>query len=109
MQFRASPPAGCSAYVCYGNKSVSECGSVKFPGMVVDGQLKFEEHKFMLQLKRNYALLWRNLRTGVGTDSFRIFYFSYVESRLQYGIIFWWSASYARVLFTYQKKKISGA
>lgn len=107
VQFRASTNISCSSYVRYGGRSIPETEYVGFLGLTVDSQLKFEEHCSTLERKLCSAYYGvRNLRTCIGLDALRMFYFAYVESRLRYAIIFWGSASCAHRLFIYQKRII---
>lgn len=104
MQCRTTN-TGSSPYFKYKRKPISESDCIKFLGLSVDSRPRFKQHCSMVQNKLSSAYYsMRNLRTIVNINTLPIFYFSYVESRLRYGIIFWGRARSVNRLFIYKKK-----
>lgn len=96
-----------SLYVKLNHKSLPIAESVKFLGVILDSRLTWEQHAAALKSKLSSTCgMMRRLRQVVSLESFRIFYFSNVQSVIAYGIVFWGSSSFAEGVFRAQKRII---
>lgn len=94
-----------SLYVRLQNTSVENLNSVKFLGVFIDINLSWNIHieKLNSRLSSICGVI-RCLRDQVSNDSLRVYYFSYVQSIIQYGITFWGSSPNADKIFITQKR-----
>lgn len=96
-----------SLYVPVNGRSLHEVNDLKFLGIVHDQTLSWVLHIDALNNKLNTACcVLRYIRSQLTVDCLRIFYFAYVQSRLSYGISFWYSTSYGSKIFINQKRII---
>jgi hypothetical protein len=80
---------------------------VKFLGMELDCQLNWKQCVEKLLKKLNVAcFMIRKLQALVSGQILRMIYFSYCQSQLEYGIIFWGSSLVMETLFYAQKRVI---
>lgn len=90
-----------------GSDRICQTSSVKFLGLALDDGLKWEYQIDALskELSRCYYAIYK-LRNFVGISSLKTYYFSHVQSRLSYGLIFWGSSPCFQRIFIMQKKII---
>ena len=104
LQFSNSAVSS-SLYLSHKGRSIPTSSSVDFLGMTVDARLRWEDHTDKLCNKLATALFGvRSLRGVVNTESIKMFYYAYVESRIRYGIVFWGRSSHVGRVFKMQKK-----
>lgn len=107
IQFSKSRIRNESLFVRLNGRSIRVVDSVKFLGMHVDSTLSWETHISVIQSKMNSACaLIRRLRECIAVGYLRTFYFSYIQSRIKYGIIFWGSSKDAIKVFRAQKRVV---
>ena len=87
------------------NITINTSEATKFLGVLVDKQLRFEDH--ILELGKKLFSGCFAVRM-VGQQMARIVYFALIESHLRYGIPFWGSSSQylQNMIFVLQKKAI---
>lgn len=96
-----------SIYVKINHKSIPVAESIKFLGVTLDSTLSWEQHiRILTSRLASMCALVRRLRNTVSTDSFKVFYFSSIQSIITYGIIFWGSSTFAIKVFRTQKRII---
>lgn len=96
-----------SLYVRLNHRSIPVIKKTKFLGVILDSALSWEPHIKALSARlSSMCALIRRLRNIVSVDSFRLFYFSNIQSIISYGIIFWGSSSFAIRVFRAQKRII---
>lgn len=100
---------GCSneSVLVKSQKSIPLSSEIKFLGIIIDHNLKFEKQIDHVIKKLNKACFAiRTIRETVDISVIRIYYFAYVQSVLSYGIIFWGSSQHAHKVFIAQKRII---
>lgn len=96
-----------SLYVTLYHKSIPIAENVKFLGVTLDAGLTWAQHTHALKSKlASTCALIRRLRELVSFESFRLYYFSNVQSVISYGIVFWGSSAYTMDVFRAQKRII---
>lgn len=107
ITFNKKLGVGESLYVKLNSRSIPVAEHIKFLGVILDANLSWECHIRSLKSKlaSNCALI-RRLREIVSIESFRIFYFSNIQSVISYGIVFWGSSPFAMEVFKTQKRII---
>lgn len=105
MTFRKQGTSDWSLYVTCNGKTVQEATCTKFLGMHLDQTLSWEKqiHAVISSINSSCAVI-RRLRDVVSLESLRVFYFSSVQSVIDYGILLWGSASNAQAVFRTQKR-----
>lgn len=79
--------------------------SVKFLGFQFTDTLSWKPHCDHLCIKLSKVLYQiRSLRDVIHDSVLRIFYFSYVQSRLMYGVLVWGDSAYSATVFLVQKR-----
>lgn len=105
IMFSKLNDANESLYVTIHNKTIPNVNSIKFLGITLDPNLNWESHIGGLGSKLNCACgVIRYLRDQISTNSMRLFYFSYVQTLINYGVMFWGSSIYASRIFITQKR-----
>jgi hypothetical protein len=90
--------------VTYNNFEINTVDCVNFLGIYLNGHLKWKQHAEILLKKLNTAcFIIRKLQTLVSGKFLRMIYFSYCQSKLEYGIIFWGSSPVMKSSFVAQK------
>lgn len=96
-----------SVYVKLNGKSVPNLETTKFLGIVIENTLGWQSHICTLTAKLNSSIyVCRFIRQQVSLDSLKIYYFAYVQSLLNYGVIFWGGDPHFSRLFISQKRFI---
>jgi hypothetical protein len=96
-----------SLSVIYNNVRLQDVDNVKFLGMDLDSHLNWKHYAGKLLRKLNIAcFMIRKLQALVSEQILRMINFSYCQSQLEYGIIFWGSSSVMKSLFLAQKRVI---
>jgi hypothetical protein len=94
-----------SPSVTYNNFRLEAVGNVNFLGMYLVCQLNWKQHAEKLLKKLNIAcFMLRKLQFLVSDQILWMIYFSYCQSQLEYGIIFWGSSPVMKSLFVAQKE-----
>lgn len=107
MTFSLNKCLDQSPYVPINGRSIQQVDQVKFLGIIIDSKLNWEPYTDSILNKLISAcFLIRSIRAQVYIETLRTFYFSYVQSILEYGIIFWGSSHYCHKLFITQKRII---
>jgi hypothetical protein len=93
--------------VTYNNFRLKAVDNVNFLGIYLDCQLNWKKHAKKLLKKLNIAcFMLRKLQFLVSEQILRMICFSYCQSQLEYGIIFWSSSLVMKSLFVAQKRVI---
>lgn len=89
------------------NGSLPQSSIVSFLGVELDDRLNWVPHieKLSNKLSSAYYALY-HLRSSVGLPVLRTFYFAYVHSRLNYGLLAWGCSTFSNKIFVLQKKMI---
>ena len=96
-----------SLHVRLDNKSVPEMNSIKFLGVHLDATLSWDRHiDSLLSRLGSACALIRRLRYCVFLDSLISYYFSNIQSIINYGISFWGASGDAIKVFRAQKRII---
>lgn len=87
------------------NKTVEQKQVTKFLGVYFDEHLSWSPHVegVLKKLSVHCYVLWQ-LRSKLSLDLLRVYYFSYVQSCLSYGVICWGGSSRAPELLIQQKR-----
>jgi len=89
------------------NSINNNINSTKFLGLIIDNSLSWEDHIAALTSKLNkayYAI--RSIKPSLSVDTLRMICFSYVQSVMSYGIIFWGNSCSSNNIFKIQKRII---
>lgn len=96
-----------SIYVKINGKSIPNSESTKFLGITIQNTLSWQVHIDSLISKLKSAIYaCRFIRQQVSLESIKIYYFSYIQSLLNYGVIFWGGDANSSRLFVMQKRFI---
>ena len=90
MQFLTETDNGINMQVLFGNRKIATAQSLKFLGLTIDTTLTWQHHIGELTSRLNkafYAI--RSIKLFMSLEVLRSTYFSYAESIISYGIIFW--------------------
>ena len=93
--------------VLFGNRKIATAQSLKFLGLTIDTTLTWQHHIGELTSRLNkafYAI--RSIKLFMSLEVLRSTYFSYAESIISYGIIFWGNSSYSDDIFKIQERII---
>jgi hypothetical protein len=86
--------------VIYNNFRLKVVDNMKFLGMELDYQLNWKQYTEKLIKKLNIAcFMVRKLQALVSERILQTIYFSYCQSQLEYGIIFWSSSLIMKTCF----------
>jgi hypothetical protein len=91
----------------FDNKTIKNKNQTKFFRIILDSTLKWSEHIESITPKLNaacYAL--RKLKHIVSQQTLLMVYYSYFNSIISYGIIFWGTSQYSINIFKIQKRAI---
>ena len=86
------------------NSLITNINSTKFLGLTIDSTLSWKEHITELTSKLNktcYAI--RTLKASISPEVLRTIYFSYFQTIMTYGIIFWGNSSTSISVFRIKK------
>ena len=85
--------------------SLTEKNSIKFLGLEIDKNLRWNSHCSQLATKiSKYCFLIKNLKTVLDESQLVSFYYAQIYSRLLYGIRFWGLSPHAHEVFLCQKR-----
>jgi hypothetical protein len=107
MEFRTEHYAKDIMQSAYDLKGLTYATEVKFLVLTLDNTMSWNRHieeTFSKMCSACYAL--RNINAVVTRDTLRMIYYAQIHSFLSYGIILWGNSSYAKKVFTIQKKCI---
>ena len=93
--------------VSFDNSKITTAQSLTFLGLTIDTTLTWKHHIGELSSRMNkacYAI--RSFKLFMSLDVLRSTYFSYGQSIIPYGIIFWANSSYSDDIFKIQKRII---
>jgi len=93
--------------VSFSNRKIATVQSLKFLGLTIDTTLTWKHCIGELTSRMNkacYAI--RSIKPFMFLDVLNSTYFSYVQSIISYGIIFWGNSSYSDDIFKIQKRII---
>lgn len=89
------------------NKSIQQVTSHKVLGIHIDHSLDWKTHvSYVCNKCASNCFALKRLRHMASTDTLKIYYFSNLESRFRYGIIFWGYSTSAYRVFVLQKRAI---
>ena len=101
-----SKPA-VDVHVAYKNNHMNNIGSTNFLGLTLDSTLSWKTHTDQLSSKLNSACyVIRSLTSLISTKNLRTVHFSYVQSIMAYGTIFWGNSPFSNNFFKLQKRVI---
>jgi len=107
LQFLTETDNGINMQVLFGNRKIATAQSLKFLGLTIDTTLTWQHHIGELTSRLNkafYAI--RSIKLFMSLEVLRSTYFSYAESIISYGIIFWGNSSYSDDIFKIQERII---
>lgn len=90
-------------------KEVGRVTDIKYLGLVVDQEINWKMHVNNLKSKLNISIRYFYFLKGICNErTLRMLYFSLVQSRIEYGMVFWCGtySSHVNVLHIYQKSFI---
>lgn len=96
-----------SVLVNINNKSIPQNHSIKFLGLYLDARLTWDNQIDYLskKLATQCFVIWQ-LRNKVGLDILKSYYYAYVHSSINYGIMCWGNSARSNEILTIQKKII---
>ena len=97
----------CNMQVLFGNRKIKTTHGLKFLGLTIDTSLSWKCHTGELTSRLNkacYAI--RLIKPFMSLDVLRSPYFSFVQSFISYGNIFWGKSFYSEEIFKIQKRII---
>ena len=107
LQFGTEKNRQLDTQVSLGNKQITDIHSTKFLGLTLDTSLSWKHQVKKFKSKLNIACYTiRSIKLIMSLELLRMTYFSYVNSILSYGKIFWGISSYNTTIFKIQKRKI---
>jgi hypothetical protein len=91
----------------YNNKQITNSTSTKFVGFIIGNMFSWKSHIdwFMSKLSSACYVI-RAFKPYMSQETLRMIYFSYVNSVMTYGIIFWGNSPNSIHIFRLQKKII---
>lgn len=96
-----------SLYVKLNGRSIECLSSIKFLGIHLDECLSYEKHiNYLTSKLSSLCGLLRRLSDQLSIETIKMFYFSNIQSVLNYGIMFWGSGRDAQNVFKAQKRII---
>jgi hypothetical protein len=104
-QFLTKNSMATDLHISYENRRISSIHRTKFLGLEIDDNLSWHCHIDQMTPKLNkvsYAI--RFLKPLLPFEALRMVYFSTFHSIISYGIIFWDSSTYSKIIFKTQKK-----
>jgi len=107
LQFRPKNSHGINIKISCKNKLIKETKNAKFLGLDTDTSLSWKNHidQMMIKLSTAYYAI-RYVKHFMSRDTLRAMYFSYFQSILSYGTIFWGNSAYSSNIFKIQKRII---
>ena len=109
MQFRTNKQNEGKIQILIPNSINSNINSTKFLGLIIDNSLSWKDHITAITSKLNKACYAISLlKPFLTMNTLRMSYFSYANSFLSYGIIFWGNshAHHTNSIFKIQKRII---
>ena len=105
VQFRPKNRYETNLKITCDNKLIKKTKNTKFLGLNIDSSLSWEDHieQMMFKLGRACSAI-RYVKHFMSQDTLRTIYFSYFNSILLYGIIFWCNSAYSYDIFKIQKR-----
>lgn len=96
-----------SSLVRINHKSIEQVNNTKFLGMFIDEKMTWEKQINELTSQLSSAcFVLRQLKNTVSLHILKMAYFGLVQSKLQYGLMFWGNSSYMQKAFVSQKRII---
>jgi hypothetical protein len=86
---------------------ITNINSTRFLGLIIDSSFSSKDHIIELTSKLNkacYAI--RAIKPFMSLDAMKMIYYSYVQSVMSYGIIFWGNSHLSGSIFKVKKKII---
>jgi hypothetical protein len=105
LQFLTKNSHESDLQILYENKQICKVYNTKFLGLVIDDNLSWGFHIDEIIPKLNKACyIIRSVKPFISLEVLRTIYFSLVHSIIAYGLIFWGTSAYSRVIFKIQKR-----
>lgn len=96
-----------SPLIHFEGKSIVSHNNTKFLGIVIDNRLEWDDHIHSICKKvASGCFLIKRILQIVGHDTAKVVYYSYIHSRLLYGIQLWGHSRHTKRLFILQKRAI---
>ena len=96
-----------SILVKMNNKNIQQNSSVKFLGFHLDAHLTWSiQIEFLLKILATHSFVIWQLRNKVTLDTLKTYYFAYIHSSINYGILCWGNCSRVNDILIIQKKII---
>ena len=86
---------------------ITNINSTRFLGLIIDSSFSSKDHIIELTSKLNkacYAI--RAIEPFMSLDAMKMIYYSYVQSVMSYGIIFWGNSHLSGSIFKVQRRII---
>jgi hypothetical protein len=105
LQFLTKNSHESNLQISYKNKQISKIYNTKFLGVVIDNNLSWGFHidEIIPKLNKAYYVI-RSVKPFISLEVLTTFYFSLVNLIITYGLIFWGTSDYSRVIFKIQKR-----
>ena len=107
LEFRSMKHYRVNMQIQHNHNYISNTSETKFLGLIIDGSLTCKQHIEQLIKKMSsacYAL--RYIKYSLPIETLQIICFAHINTIMSYGVIFWGNSSYAKKVFTLQKKII---
>jgi len=84
---------------------ITNINSTRFLGLIIDSSLAWKDHiiELISKLHKTYYTI-RAIKPFMSLDSMKMTYYSYVQSVMSYGIIFWDNSHLSGNIFKVQKR-----
>jgi hypothetical protein len=107
MHFTTKTKSTVDIHINHKANPIKNTCSTNFLGRTLDSSLSWKTHIDQLSSKLNSACyVIRSLKSVISTENLRTIYFSYMNSTIAYGIIFWGNSPYSNNIFKLQKRAI---
>ena len=107
LQFLTKNSHESDLQMSYENKQISKIYNAKFLVLVIDNNLSWGFHIDEIVPTLNKACyVIRSVKPFISLEVLRTIYFSLVRSIIMYGLIFWGTSAYSRVIFKIQKRTV---
>jgi len=96
MQFSANIGYRSTASTQTIDQKINFTNTIKFLGIIIESSLTWNKHIDYINSKLNsLSYILHSLRSVLSLEIIKQIYFSYVQSVINYGIIFWGNLSYS--------------
>ena len=107
MQFVNKNSSQIDLNIRHKNEKIAKTCTTKFLGLVIENTLSWKTHIDNIVPKLSSATFAiRTVKPFLSLDSLKMIYYSYFQSILTYGIIFWGNSYYSTTVFRLQKRTI---